>query len=66
MKIAGGKSRRSQRVLVRPAGERKPTKPSRLVVRDTIVGTLDDLDRGQQKLDEEMRTAWEDKLAGQR
>jgi hypothetical protein len=48
---------------MRPAAENKPSKLSRLVPRDTIVGTLGDLDRAQQELDDEMLTASENKLA---
>lgn len=43
----------------------KPSKMSRLVQRDTICGTPDDLERGQRELDDEMRTAWENRLAPQ-
>lgn len=44
------------------AGE-KPDKLSRLVPRDTIVGTPEDLERGQSELDAEMRGLWEKKWA---
>ena len=39
----------------------KPSKMSRLVQRDTIRGTPQDLDRSQEQLDAEMRTSWEAK-----
>jgi hypothetical protein len=55
-----------ERVLVRLKPGKRPSKLSRLVVRDTIIGTLDDLDRGQRELDEEMRASWENKCAGER
>ena len=38
------------------------SKMSRLVQRDTIQGTLEDLERSQQDLDQEMRTSWEARL----
>ena len=41
----------------------KPTKMSRLVQRDTICGTPEDLELAQSQLDTEMRTAWEEKWA---
>jgi hypothetical protein len=41
----------------------KPAKMSRLIRRETINGTLEDLDRSQQQLDTEMRAAWDDKWA---
>ena len=41
----------------------KPSKMSRLIQRDTILGTLEDLDGGQRQLDAEMLTAWEEKWA---
>jgi prevent-host-death family protein len=49
--------------LIRLVPSEKPSKMSRLVPRDTICGTLDDLARGQQELDDEMRTSWEKKWA---
>jgi hypothetical protein len=64
MKIAGGKSRRGQRVLVHPAAEKKPTKLSRLAPRDTIVGTVEDLERAREELDDDMRTRWGTKALG--
>ena len=47
--------------LVRLVPEDKPGKMSRLVKRDTIHGTPEDLDRGQMELDTEMRTLFEEK-----
>jgi antitoxin (DNA-binding transcriptional repressor) of toxin-antitoxin stability system len=47
--------------LVRLVPGDKPGKMSRLIQRDTIQGTPEDLDRGQRQLDAEMRTAWEEK-----
>ena len=47
--------------LVRLVPEQKPTKMSRLVERDTINGTPEDLERSQQELDDEMRMAWKSK-----
>ena len=44
--------------LVRLVPEEGPTKMSRLVQRDTINGTPEDLELAQQELDDEMRTAW--------
>ena len=41
----------------------KPNKMSRLIQRDTIHGTPEDLDQGQRQLDAEMRTSWEEKWA---
>lgn len=41
----------------------EPRKMSRLVPRDTISGTPEDLDQAQELLDAEMRTLWEEKLA---
>jgi antitoxin (DNA-binding transcriptional repressor) of toxin-antitoxin stability system len=41
--------------LIRLVPENKPSKLSRLVERDTINGTLEDLDRAQQQLDDELR-----------
>jgi hypothetical protein len=61
MQIKDAKPRGNQRALARPAPEKKPSKLSRLVPRDTIVGTLDDLDQGLQELDDEMRTASKNK-----
>lgn len=39
----------------------KPSKMSRLIPRDTMHGTSEDLDLGQRQLDDEMRTLWEEK-----
>lgn len=47
--------------LIRLVLEDRPTKLSRLVQRDTICGTLEDLDQEQQKLDEEMRASLDSK-----
>jgi antitoxin (DNA-binding transcriptional repressor) of toxin-antitoxin stability system len=47
--------------LVRLVPEEKPGKMSRLVQRDTINGTPEDLALAQQQLDDETRTACEDK-----
>ncbi len=49
--------------LIRLVPEDKANKMSRLVHRDTIHGTPEDLDRGQQELDSEMRGSWEEKWA---
>ena len=49
--------------LVRLVPGDKPSKMSRLIQRDTIHGTPEDLDRGQRQLDAEMRTSWEEKWA---
>ncbi len=47
--------------LIRLVPANKPSKMSRLVQRNTIVGTPEDLERAQQELDEEMRTMWDRK-----
>lgn len=47
--------------LVRLVPGDKPGKMSRLVPRDTFHGTAEDLDRGQEQLDNEMRTLWDAK-----
>ena len=47
--------------VVRLAPAERATKLSRLVTRDTINGTFEDLARAQEKLDEEMRSSWEGK-----
>jgi prevent-host-death family protein len=49
--------------VIRLVPEDKPGKLSRLVQRDTIVGTLEDLERGLQQLDDEVRNSWENKWA---
>ncbi len=41
----------------------KPSKMARLIPRDTICGTLVDLDEAQTQLDAELRNAWEEKWA---
>jgi prevent-host-death family protein len=48
-------------VVVRLAPAEKPTKLSRLVPRDTIVGSFEDFERAQKELDDEMRSSWEAK-----
>ena len=52
--------------LVRLVPEVQPTKMSRLVQRDTINGTPEDLELAQQELDDEMRTAWTKKWIDKR
>ena len=52
--------------LVRLVPEVQPTKMSRLVQRDTINGTPEDLALAQQELDDEMRTAWTKKWIDKR
>jgi prevent-host-death family protein len=47
--------------LIRLVPENKTGKLSRLLQRDTINGTLEDLERAQQQLDEELRASWESK-----
>jgi prevent-host-death family protein len=47
--------------LVRLVPGDKISKMSRLIQRDTICGTPEDLDHGQKQLDAEMRTSWEEK-----
>jgi len=47
--------------IVRLVPGDRPSKMSRLIQRDTIQGTFEDLDRGQRQLDDEMRTAWDEK-----
>jgi len=49
--------------LIRLVPEDKPTKMSRLIQRNTINGTPEDLERAQQQLDDEMRKSWENKWA---
>ena len=49
--------------LIHLVPEDKPSKMSRLVQRDTINGTPEDLERGQQQLDDEVRNSWETKWA---
>ena len=41
--------------LIRLVPENKPGKLSRLIQRDTINGTLEDLEQAQQQLDDELR-----------
>ena len=41
----------------------KPSKMSRLIRRDTINETPEDLDQGQKQLHTEMRTSWDEKWA---
>ncbi len=47
--------------VIRLVPEDKPSKLSRLVRRDTIAGTFEDLERAQRELDDELRTSWESK-----
>jgi prevent-host-death family protein len=47
--------------LIRLVPEDKPTRLSRLVQRDTICGTLEDLDQAQKRLDEEMEASLDTK-----
>ena len=47
--------------LVRLVPGDKPGKMARLIPRDTISGTLADLDQAQNELDSQMRNAWEEK-----
>lgn len=49
--------------LVRLVPGDKPSKMSRLIQRDTIHGTLEDLADGQRRLDAEVLAAWEEKWA---
>ena len=49
--------------LIRLVPGDRPNKMSRLVQRDTILGTPEDIERGQQELDAEMLSSWEDKWA---
>ena len=52
--------------LIRLVPENKPSKLSRLLQRDTINGTLEDLERAQQQLDEELRASWDSKWDNKR
>ena len=47
--------------LIRLVPENKPSKISRLLQRDTINGSLEDLEVAQRQLDEEMRASMESK-----
>ncbi len=47
--------------IVRLIPEVKTSKMARLVPRDTICGTIADLEKAQAELDLEMRTSWEEK-----
>ena len=47
--------------IVRLVPGDKPSKLARLILRDTICGTLADLEKAQSELDAEMRNAWEEK-----
>jgi antitoxin (DNA-binding transcriptional repressor) of toxin-antitoxin stability system len=49
--------------LVRLVPEVKPSKIARLIPRDTIRGTLANLEKAQRDLDAEMRKAWAQKWA---
>jgi antitoxin (DNA-binding transcriptional repressor) of toxin-antitoxin stability system len=51
--------------LVRLVPGEVPTKMARLIPRDTVCGTMADLDQAQAELDAEMRTAWEEKWSPQ-
>jgi len=44
----------------------RPSKMSRLIQRDTIHGTPEDLAQGQRQLDDEMRASWDEKWAPKR
>jgi antitoxin (DNA-binding transcriptional repressor) of toxin-antitoxin stability system len=47
--------------VVRLVPGNMPSKLSRLIQRDTIHGTVEDLDRSQRQLDDEMRISWDKK-----
>jgi antitoxin (DNA-binding transcriptional repressor) of toxin-antitoxin stability system len=47
--------------VLRLVPEDKPSKLARLIPRDTICGSLSDLDQAQLDLDNELRNAWEAK-----
>lgn len=49
--------------LIRLVPAEQPSKLARLVPRDTICGTLVDLEAAQEQLDSEMSQAWEEKWA---
>ena len=49
--------------LVRLVPGDKPSKMARLIARDTITGTLADLEQAQNELDSQMRSSWEQKWA---
>ena len=51
--------------LVRLVPGDKPSKIARLIARDTITGTLADLDQAQNELDSQMRSSWEQKWASE-
>ncbi len=52
---------KGQTIRLVPASQ--PSKMSRLVKRNTIKGSLDDLAKAQQELDDDMRQSWENKWA---
>ena len=47
--------------VIRLVPDEKASKLSRLIAHDTINGSFEDLERGQQELDNEMRTSFEAK-----
>ncbi len=47
--------------VVRLVPEERQSKLSRLIKRDTVCGTAEDLERAQAELDAEMRSLWEGK-----
>ena len=49
--------------VVRLVPEDKTSKLSRLVKRNSYNGTAEDLERAQRELDDEMRSAWDNKWA---
>lgn len=49
--------------IVPPTAADQPGKMARLVKRDTICGTADDLEKAQQELDAEMQLSWDQKWA---
>jgi prevent-host-death family protein len=51
--------------LIRLVPADQPSKLTRLIPRDTICGTLDDLDAAQKQLDSEMHQAWGEKWGSQ-
>ena len=49
--------------IVRLTAADQPGKMARLVKRDTICGTADDLEKGQQELEAEIQLSWDQKWA---